>query len=270
MVTEEQDFNFPLNEVEVEIRRPLDVEGILELNLSTHTPEFDTYLLRRDDGEWQPCGERVVWELKEGRNLMEIKSRNKWGRAGPVSVFELEFQPRELRAVTIDRSEIPNSGFEKANDTGKENIGLQAQGWKMIYRGNFEKPQFFGRVSEKPHSGSRCFKIKVNSQGHWGKLFSSKFRVNQASDVSLRVWLRASDSETPVKVFLEDATKNGPGRESFLVGDYSVGTEWTECLLKARLSARTSELMVGVMALEGTVWVDDFSITEDARAVLDW
>ncbi|MGW8180584.1 MAG: hypothetical protein ACWGQW_17770, partial [bacterium] len=270
MVTDERDFNFPLNEVEADVRRPLDTEGILELTLSTHTPEFDTYLLRRDSGDWVACGERFLWTLNQGRNLLEIKTRNKWGRSGPVSTFELDYQHQELRAAIVDRPEIPNASFEELDDSGKKDINLRSQGWKMIYRDDVQKPDFYGTVTEAPHSGSHCFKIKINMEGQWGKLFSSRFRVNQASDVSLKVWLRTSAPETLVKIFLEDASTNGPGREDFLVGDCSVGTEWKECLLKARLSSRTTELMVGVMAVEGAVWVDDFSITEDARAELPW
>jgi hypothetical protein len=264
MVTDEQDFDFPLNEVEADVRRPLDAEGVLELALSTHTPEFDTYLKRLDSRDWERCGERILWKLNRGRNLLEIKSRNKWGRSGPVTLFELDYKPEELREELVDKIQVPNAGFESSDDPGK----LQAQGWKMIYRDEFQKPEFYGRVNENPHSGSHCFNIKINQSGHWAKLFSSRFRVNQASDVSLRVWLRASQTETPVKVFIEDATRNGPGREGFLVGDYTVGTDWTECLLKARLSTRTSEVVVGVLGIEGTLWVDDFSVTEDARAVL--
>ena len=270
MVTDERDFNFPLNEVEADVSRPLDREGVLELTLSTHTPEFDTYLVRLDAGEWVACGERILWQLKDGRNLLETKSRNKWGRSGPVSVFELEYRPAELRAEEVEQLDIPNAGFEAAGDSGKKDINLREQGWKLIYRDDSVKPEFYGTVREDPHSGAHCFKIQLNRQGHWGKLFSGRFRVNPASDVSLKVWLRTSGPQIPVKVFLEDASSGGPGREGFLVGDFVVGTEWTECLLKARLSARTTELMVGVLALEGIVWIDDFSVTEDTRAELPW
>jgi hypothetical protein len=256
--------------VEADVRRPLDTEGVLELTLSTHTPEFDTYLIRFDSGDWVNSGERVLWALREGRNLLEIKTRNKWGRFGPESVFELEYRPSELRAETVDQLEIPNAGFEEVSENQKQNLHLQAHGWRMIYRDDFQRPEFYGTVTDQAHTGLRCFKIRIKQQGQWGKLFSSRFRVNQASDVSLKVWLRTSGPETPVKVFLEDASPDGPGREGFLVNDYSVGTEWTECVLKARLSARTTDLMVGLMVLEGTVWVDDFSIREDARAELPW
>lgn len=270
MVTDEKDFNFPLNEVEADLRRPLDREGVLELTLSTHTPQFDTYLLRRDSERWVNCGERILWKLQEGRNLLEIKSRNKWGRDGPVSVFEVDYRPAELIAETVGRLEIPNAGFEEAGDGAKTGGDAGTESWRMIYHDEFQKPEFYGTVKDMPHSGLNCFKIKINRSGQWAKLFSSRFRVNQASDVSLRVWLRSSSPQTPAKVFLEDASVDGPGREGFLVGDFSVGTEWTECLLKARLSARTTELIVGVLGVQGTLWVDDFSITEDARVKPSW
>ena len=270
LVRYEQDFNFPLNEVEVSLRRPLTHEGLLEVSLSTHTPEFDSFFRRVDSGDWTSCGSSFLWELKPGPNSLELKSRNKWGRFGPASIVELEYRPQELRAPVVESLEIPNPGFESTADKTKEGIALAARGWRMIYTDDYQRPAYFGVVSEKPHSGSRCFKITLNRDSIWAKLVSEKFRVNQASDVSLSLWLRADRPERAVTVFILDATSGGPGSQSVIQRRVKVGTDWKSFVLKGRLTARTTDVKVGVQVMEGTLWLDDFSITEDARAELPW
>jgi hypothetical protein len=265
-----QDFNFPLNEVEVDLRRPVTHEGVLDVSLDTHTPEFDSFYRRIDHGEWTGCGSSFLWELEPGANSVEFKSRNKWGRFGPLSVIELDYRPEELKSPVVDKLEIPNPGFESADGTIEEKVGLTAETWLLVVNDVFQKPAFYGVVKEGPHSGGNCFKITVNENGVWAKLASGKFRANQASDVSLRLWLRADRPESKVVVFIKDVTAGGPGSESVIQQRFNAGEGWSEFVLKGRLTARTSELMVGVQVTEGTVWVDDFSISEDSRAELPW
>ncbi|MEA2064125.1 MAG: hypothetical protein U9P14_10535 [Gemmatimonadota bacterium] len=267
----EQDFNFPLGEVEVSLHRPITREGVLDVSLATHTPEFDSYYRRLDSGDWTPCGSRLLWELEDGINSLELKSRNKWGRFGPTAVIELEYRPEELRAPMVETIEIPNPGFEEAGDSKNFRSGSPpAANWAMIIRNDYQKPDAFGLVGDNPHSGGYCYGITLNRNGIWGKLVSGSFRVNQASDVNLRVWLRADRPNSPVTVFIADATLGGPGRQNVYKARYNVGTEWAEFVLKARLSARTTSLKAGIQVVRGTVWADDFSITEDARAELPW
>jgi len=270
LVRYEQDFNFPLNEVEISLRRPVTREGVLDVGLDTHTPEFDSFYRRIDSGEWAACGSRFLWELKPGLNSLELKSRNKWGRFGPPAVVELEYRPDELRAPLVKTLEIPNPGFEAVGQQTTGGRHDAAPGWRMIYSEDYQKPAFYGAVSENPHSGGKCYQITLNRAGIWAKLSSEKFRVNQASDVSLRLWLRADRPDRTATVIIQDATPGGPGSQSIIQQRFAVGAGWTECVLKGRLSARTTELMVGVQVMAGTLWADDFSIEEDARAELPW
>ncbi|MBN2288803.1 MAG: hypothetical protein JXQ83_05675, partial [Candidatus Glassbacteria bacterium] len=270
LVRYEQDFNFPLNEVEVSLRRPATHEGVLEVSLATHTPGFDSFWRRLGSGDWSACGSRFLWELEPGPNRLELKSRNKWGRFGPCALVELEYRPQELKSPVVDKLEIPDPGFEAAGGKLREGVDYFEDSWQLVLKDDFQKPAFYGVVSEGPHGGGQCFKVALNEHGVWAKLASTKFRVNQASDVSLRVWLRADRPGRAATVFIADATAGGPGRQSIIHREFRVADQWTECVLRGRLSARTTDIMVGVQVMEGTVWVDDFSITEDARAELPW
>jgi len=266
----EQDFNFPLNEVEIALRRPADREGALDVSLATHTPEFDSFYRKVDQEDWAPCGSRFLWEL----NRLEVKSGNKWGRFGKPGLAVLEYSPEELEAPLVERLEITDPGFEITGSKMKDLKSSTAEAWRMIYTDHYQKPVFYGTVTENPHSGKYCFKIELGDPPVWGKLSSGRFRVNPAADVTLRVWLRADRQESEAAVFISDVSSagpyGGPGRQAVTHDWVRVGREWKRYEIKARLTARTIEIMVGVQTTAGTVWVDDFSITEDRRTGLPW
>jgi hypothetical protein len=266
----EQDFNFPLNEVELSLQRPAHREGVLDVTLDTSTPEFDSFYRRVDSGDWTPCGSRQLWELHPGENRLEVKSRNKWGRFGPQSTAVLDYRPEELKAPVVAGLEISDPGFEKTGGRIGEWDGNPAKGWRMVFTDPYQKPAFYGTVKESPHSGQYCFKVSLNEPPIWARLVSGTFRVNQASDVTLEVWLRADREGRAATVFLKDATPDGPASQSIVYRNVVVGRQWRCFRLKARLSARTSLVMVGVQAKSGTLWVDDFAIREDYRAELPW
>ena len=270
MVSYEQDYNFPLNQVEITFSRPADREGVLELSFETHTPEFDSYFMKSGNGEWQPCGSRFLWELKPGTNSLSVKSRNKWGRFGQPSEVVLEYRPEELRAPVVQRLEIPDPGFEETGKSPKSGDGQPSSAWKMVYTDQYQKPAFYGPVSENPRSGRYCFKIELDKPPIYARLQSGRFRVNPASDVTFTVWLRADREAREVTLSVSDVTPGGPGSQAKVHDRVRVGTEWKQYELKARLTARTTEAAVGVQVMRGVLWMDDFSIVEDSRAVIPW
>ncbi len=269
-VRTEQDWNFPLDEVELELRRPVTREGLLEVTLSTNTPEFDTYLRRLDNGQWEACGSHFLWELKPGANSLELKSRNMWGRTGPLSRAVLDYKPEELKPKLVTRFDIPDPGFEESDAAKVDWNGNPAGGWRMIYTDPWQKPAFAGAVKDAPHSGGLCFRIQPNKQGIWARLVSGSFRVNPASDVTLKVWLRADKDKREVTVYLKDSTPGGPASQAIWQQRVVLDTQWRLYELKSRLTARTSELMAGVQAYGGQLWVDDLSLSEDSRTEIPW
>lgn len=266
----EQDYNFPLDQVEIDIRRPAFAEGVLDLEFATHTPEFDSFCLRVDGGEWEDYGSRFLWQLKPGVNRAEVRTRNKWGRYGAASVAELEYRPVELRVPVTDKIAVPDGGFEKAAPGAAIGDGRPGTAWKMIYTDDYQRPAFYGAVAESPHSGKRCFKIALGDPPIYAKLASAAFRVNPASDVTVSVWLRADRDGRTAVIYAGDNTPGGPGSQSIATRRVEVGTGWQRCEIKARISARTSHLTVGVQVLEGTLWIDDFGIAQDRRAEIPW
>lgn len=266
----EQDWNFPLNEVEMTLLRPVTREGAVDVSLETHTPEFDSFIRRVDGGEWELCGSRMLWELNPGLNSLEFRSRNKWGRLGPVSRAVLEYRPEELRVEAVSKIEIPDPGFEKSGPEMPGWTGGAATGWRMIITDEYQKPKAFGAVKDNPRSGEYCFRIELASPPVWARIVSGTFRVNPASDVTYRVWLRSDSEDREATVFLKDSTPNGPASQNVWHRRVKVGREWRQYELKARLTARTTNLMAGVQVVEGTLWMDDFSLVEDRRAELPW
>lgn len=63
---------------------------ILHLELDTHTPNFATYQLRIDDGDWTDCDATIDWPLHVGRNLIEARIVNAFGRPGIISRLEVQ------------------------------------------------------------------------------------------------------------------------------------------------------------------------------------
>ena len=266
----EEDFNFPLNEVEIMITRPVKMVGALDLEFSTHTPEFDTYLVRIDETEWRPAGSRLLWKLNEGTNKLEVKTRNKWGREGPHSLIELEYDPSVLKVEPVSSIEVPNAGFEE----GDSEIGfgdvMGGNGWRMIVTDKYQEPAVHSMVEGNPHSGNRCVEVKLNAKGIWARLMSSRFRVNQASDLTMKVWLRADRNGREAAIFLNDRSTTALPTQGNIIKRVILSTEWRQYELKARVTAVTTHLSAGVQVMSGAVWADDFSVTEDRRKEVDW
>ena len=61
----------------------------LTVRMSTVTPGFKTFVVRTDDGPWRPSGRALTWRLREGRNKLEMRTRNVLGVEGAVSSIEL-------------------------------------------------------------------------------------------------------------------------------------------------------------------------------------
>lgn len=64
----------------------------LRVGLKTVTPNFKTYLVRTDDGEWKPSGSTFAWSLHSGKNRFEAKTVNRFGVEGPISTAEVEVE----------------------------------------------------------------------------------------------------------------------------------------------------------------------------------
>ncbi len=182
----------------------------------------------------------------------------------------LEYIPEELRSPVVSVFEIPDAGFEAEDAARTAWNGNPAGGWRMIYTDEWQKPSFSGPVEDKPHSGNRCFRITINRNKIWARLASGSFRINPGSDVTLRIWLRADSNAREATVYLKDSTPGGPASQAIWQRRVSLDRQWRCYELKARLTARTTHLMAGVQALDGSLWTDDFSITEDNRAELPW
>ena len=59
--------------------------GVLQVDLDTVTPNFDHYLVRFDDGEWEPRQAPLSWKLQAGGNALAVRGVNAFGRAGRIS-----------------------------------------------------------------------------------------------------------------------------------------------------------------------------------------
>ena len=62
----------------------------LRVGLKTMTPNFKTFLVRTDDGEWKPSRDTFAWKLHSGTNRMEAKTVNLFAVDGPVSSAVVE------------------------------------------------------------------------------------------------------------------------------------------------------------------------------------
>jgi hypothetical protein len=61
----------------------------LHVTLKTLTPNFKTYRVRIDGGEWKAAGDALAWKIHAGVNRLEVKTVNQFGVEGPVSRAEV-------------------------------------------------------------------------------------------------------------------------------------------------------------------------------------
>jgi hypothetical protein len=70
---------------------PADEPGVVEMLLGTLTPDFETFLVCVDGGEWQPCGAAFPWRLHAGSNHVEMRVRTRGGVLGKTSEAEVKY-----------------------------------------------------------------------------------------------------------------------------------------------------------------------------------
>jgi hypothetical protein len=63
----------------------------LTVQLETVTPNFGAFLVEKD-GDWKRTRAEFTWRLREGRNRLVVRSRNRAGVVGPVASVVVEAQ----------------------------------------------------------------------------------------------------------------------------------------------------------------------------------
>jgi len=87
-VHKKEDFYWTLNQTYYEIIAG-PVPGTVTVQLDTVTPDFKTFLARKDDGAWEPVSSVYSWVLHEGTNNLEFCTRNRAGSMGIKSGVSL-------------------------------------------------------------------------------------------------------------------------------------------------------------------------------------
>ena len=85
----EGDFQWTLNQTEIYLQQGPEPDA-LEVLLDTVTPNFETYLVQIDDGEWEEKEERFIWILSTGTDTLRVKTRNAFGLEGIESAVTVE------------------------------------------------------------------------------------------------------------------------------------------------------------------------------------
>lgn len=78
---------FPLGQAEL---RLFTDEGQIDVRLRTLTPNFLRYEVKFDRGGWEPTPAMFVWPLHAGNNRLEVRTVNRFGVRGPVSIAEFD------------------------------------------------------------------------------------------------------------------------------------------------------------------------------------
>ncbi|MBT4482058.1 MAG: hypothetical protein HOC71_00095, partial [Candidatus Latescibacteria bacterium] len=260
------DFEWPLNEVKVDLKK-VSVVGeptVLEAQFSTLTPNFSHYHLEIN-GELIPIeGDACIWKLREGLNSLRVSSVNDIGRSGFPSEFELEYDPSLAdysQSVTV---ELKNSGFEEADP--KTEKASKPVHWGTICSNPLRSKDFTIDTGVK-RSGKSSLRATPAKDPETGTEYafivkSANFEVNPATDVIYTVWLRASEDNTPVDIALLESKYKGLGT---YVEQVTVGKKWEKYELKCRLHNEINMIYVGFKVYRGTVWADDADFVEVGR-----
>jgi hypothetical protein len=71
------------------------IEGQLRIQPRSATPNLKDYLCRINGGRWRPIdpGQAIVWPLEEGKNAIEVRTRNMFGVEGPIAMAAVYYSP---------------------------------------------------------------------------------------------------------------------------------------------------------------------------------
>jgi hypothetical protein len=83
------DLNWTLNQVCFDATVK-DQPGVIAVQMGTFTPFFNTYLINVNREGWKESDRTFEWNLRSGRNRLEMRVRNTSGILGPISSLELE------------------------------------------------------------------------------------------------------------------------------------------------------------------------------------
>jgi hypothetical protein len=86
---------FPIDQVALNL---VAEGGNVRATFKTMTPNFKTYQVRTDGGEWKPTGGSFAWSLHSGTNRLEAKTINQFGVEGPISTAEIALKSDEPKA----------------------------------------------------------------------------------------------------------------------------------------------------------------------------
>ncbi|HAB16171.1 MAG TPA: hypothetical protein PLX89_23350 [Verrucomicrobiota bacterium] len=78
---------FPIGQASVSLSVE---EGKIRVALKTLTPNLKQFEHRFDDGEWKAAVGSIEWPVHFGTNRLEVRTMNRFGVLGPLSVAEVE------------------------------------------------------------------------------------------------------------------------------------------------------------------------------------
>ena len=89
--TRERDFWWTLNQASFRLTR--SGETTLQVECGNSQPFFQRYLAKVGEGDWRQVGASFAWDLKPGRNRLELVPEDEFGKRGLSSVAVVEFAP---------------------------------------------------------------------------------------------------------------------------------------------------------------------------------
>jgi mannan endo-1,4-beta-mannosidase len=78
---------FPINQAALSL---VPEQAKVRVNLQTMTPNFQRYEARIDGGAWAPTEAGFLWNIHAGSNRLELRTVNRFGVTGPLSMVEIE------------------------------------------------------------------------------------------------------------------------------------------------------------------------------------
>lgn len=88
-VTRRENWDWSVNQVHLTLE-PTATKGEFRVHCDTETPGFETFTAKTDGGEATPQKTGFAWQLKPGKNRIEVRSRNIAGRVGAASWIEIQ------------------------------------------------------------------------------------------------------------------------------------------------------------------------------------
>jgi hypothetical protein len=175
----------------------------LQVRLRTLTPNFKTFRIRLDGGEWADGNDLFTWKVHDGSNRLEAQSVNLFGVGGSVSLVELDARRGAIAEIVLPACTFTGEGSGKVRT--REPEGDMPPDYVHLWS---TKGHWLEWAVEDAPAGQYDLRLTYATRFHPTRQLAVNGEIAKGLDsFSLAPtggWAAFSESRLPVKVAIKD------------------------------------------------------------------